>query len=378
MTFSNLQLRPRRRLRYRTGLALMLVVCVMAVAAVMGMAMLSMGAMQAQATNTALELPQLESLAASGVNLAIYYLQNPWQAGVASNSYWTGQTGITLGSSVSGTIDVTVASQGSGKYLITSAGKLNSKTKTIKATVLVNSEFQPKAAGVFGGNITFNSKSSITGEIWSNGSVTLGSAVLSGVKVTAPSGSPTPDLAMPNSEPSVVPSWNSIRPYSTYTYNGQTCTADISGSTNLAAMPTPSASNAGNVFIYIGNLNLTGSFTFTGTIYIAGGKLSERASNTITPKTGLPALICDNEIEMYSSGRTLTINGLAWVNSGIKGQFVTTTDSLIINGALYTNSNINSTYTGSLTLNYDATRLSLSDFSSGCQMPKNVKVLSWK
>jgi hypothetical protein len=356
----------------------MLVVCVMAVAAVMGMAMLSMGSMQAQATNTAMELPKLESLAASGVNLATYYLQNPWQAGVASNSYWTGQTGITLGSGVSGTIDVTVASQGSGKYLVTSAGKLNSKTKTIKATIQVNSEFQPKAAGAFGGNVTFNSKSTLNGEIWSNGSVTLGSAVLSGVKVTAPSGSPTPDLAMPSGEPSVVPSWNSIRSYTTYTYNNQSCTADIYVGGNLSSMPTPSASNLGNVFIYIGNLNLTGSFTFNGTIYITGGKLSERASNTITPKTGLPALIVNNEIEMYSSGRTLTINGLAWVGSGIKGQFITTTDSVIVNGALYTNGNIDSTYTGAVTLNYDATRLSLPDFTSGCQMPKNVKVLSWK
>jgi len=69
--------RRRRTRPARRGVALLLVLGVVVMASVLGYAMLSSAAMQKQATTSAGAIAGAQGMAESGVNLAIYYLQNP-------------------------------------------------------------------------------------------------------------------------------------------------------------------------------------------------------------------------------------------------------------------------------------------------------------
>src|SRR5215207_2703787 len=71
---------PARAPRVRRGAALLLVMSVVVVAAVLGYAMLSVTSLQRQMEKNARRGPEAESLAESGVNLAIYYLLHPESA----------------------------------------------------------------------------------------------------------------------------------------------------------------------------------------------------------------------------------------------------------------------------------------------------------
>src|SRR5438045_3403998 len=106
------------------GMALMLVVILISIATVMGYALLATSSMQAQISNTTVMAASADSLAESGVNLAMYYLQNPLTAPLTpGQSFWHGDTGISLGSTVVGTCDVSVTQLTPLTYQIVSTGR---------------------------------------------------------------------------------------------------------------------------------------------------------------------------------------------------------------------------------------------------------------
>jgi hypothetical protein len=109
-------------------MALVMVVSVVAVAAVLGYALLASSQLQAQAGGNAVRSASAEYLADSGIQLALWHLQN-------SGGQWSGSSGISLGSSVPGTVDVVCQSMGSNQYQVTATSHLNQATRQAGALV---------------------------------------------------------------------------------------------------------------------------------------------------------------------------------------------------------------------------------------------------
>src|SRR5205823_4412594 len=86
---------PRQRVV--RGMALLLVIAVIALAAVLGYAMLSGATLQNRAGANQVRLAGADYLAESGMNIAMYYLQNPDKApgypSFGGVGYWTGTGG---------------------------------------------------------------------------------------------------------------------------------------------------------------------------------------------------------------------------------------------------------------------------------------------
>jgi len=99
----------RRASRTRSGVALVMVVALMGAAALMSYALLEGALSRATASENLVRATASDVLAESGLNLAMYYLQNPSVApSLNSDNHWPGATGIVLSSSVRGTVDVTI------------------------------------------------------------------------------------------------------------------------------------------------------------------------------------------------------------------------------------------------------------------------------
>src|SRR5207253_2786821 len=125
-----------------------------------------------------------DSLAESGVNLAMYYLQNPSKApALNASGYWAGTSGdIAIGSSVAGTMNVTVAQDSSDKwaYEVTSVGKSatvngTQVSRTAQARVYVRSQYPINYTLATAANTTLFSRTSVTGDVLCTKSLTLNS-----------------------------------------------------------------------------------------------------------------------------------------------------------------------------------------------------------
>src|SRR2546421_8380608 len=116
---------PHRR--QRNGVALVMVVALILLATVLGFAMLSGSMLQMRAGGNLSKSAQADYLAESGLNLAMYYLQNPTLApSLNASGYWAGTGGdVTIDSSISGTVNVTVTQDSSNQwvYEVSSTGK---------------------------------------------------------------------------------------------------------------------------------------------------------------------------------------------------------------------------------------------------------------
>jgi len=214
---------------------MVLALLVVAFAAVLGWAMLASSQLQAQVAGNLSQSAKAECLAVSGIELAIYYLQNPSKApSLNADGYWSGGNTLSVGSP-DGAADVTVASQAGkpGQFKITSTGRVTkpaSSSAFRKSSALV--QF-PSAQNVYGaaalgsisigsGNVvdSFDSRNGpyVVGNskatMASNGNITLNnSAVIQGDAFPGPgmtvsggtvTGSRTP-LSTPLSLPAVNP-----------------------------------------------------------------------------------------------------------------------------------------------------------------------------
>src|SRR5688572_17227136 len=82
------QLPPIRR---ATGFALMMVVAVVAIASVLGFVMLTSASMQGRAGSNHTKMMSADYQAESGLNIAMYYLQQPGHApSQSADGYWGG------------------------------------------------------------------------------------------------------------------------------------------------------------------------------------------------------------------------------------------------------------------------------------------------
>ena len=167
--------RSRQPVRVRRrGMALVMVMVIVAVAVALGYAMLSNASLQAQVGANLQRTAAAECLAESGVELAIYYLQNPantpnsWIAQGKNNGRMFEASGVAFGkredkSDVDGSVDfyATPDATVAGKYIITATGHARPGTSSQAdhtSTVVVTMTTAHLGVGSYG-SVTLKNRS---------------------------------------------------------------------------------------------------------------------------------------------------------------------------------------------------------------------------
>jgi hypothetical protein len=169
--------------------------------------------------------------------------------------------------------------------------------------------------------------------------------------------------------------------YPTYTYNGETYSATALTTSPTAGITLSSTpSNPAGVYYYSnanGTLNLNG-VTIAGTLVVNGKlNITGGSTTTITPvSASMPALLAYKQLTVVGQNNTLTVNGLAWVGSGITGSGTNTGSKINVDGSLLIGgaSGLGS-FGGALNLAYSAAHAAVPNFSN--QIQPSVQILTW-
>jgi hypothetical protein len=398
-------LRPRRgacaRPRVRRGMAVILVLIVVAVAMIIGMAMISSSALQSQVSGSANSLLTADSFSESGISMATYYLMNPDKAPTLnSDGWWAGTTTATPLGVSAGSLDsvtVTLIGQPSStvrRYEIASTASAGSPattqrvSRTTKATVDVTGRYVIKNALSANGNLTIpvGWTMNVQGDTRVDGNYTSFSVGnLVGSLFSRDASNPQPASYPPKAAPTlsqlrIVQN----RPY--YTYQGATYTAELlSANVSNATLQTANTvTNPANVWYSTATRTLGGSVTIPGTLMVVGTTSSVKIAGNvrITPKSGMPGLIVEKDIQYSGLGRKLRVDGVMWVGNNVTTDGLSASGTLEVYGALMfggTTPSFGSLLLGSATIQFDATNVNNlpSDFSTSFQTPQSIKVQTW-
>jgi hypothetical protein len=309
-------------------MALIIVVLAMSVAAVVALAMLSAASSQAQVGSNAAAAIRADAVSQAGFDTALYYLQWPSQA----PTNWTNTSGYTLyadnvaipndpqGASYNVRVQPT---QTSNQYTVQVTGNAfngSALTRTSSSLVSVTRLTIP-AAGVFGSSVTvqpgmlFSSNLQLSGQaIFTGGTIVNSGGSVVGSTTTSPL--PTPAYQIPTTSDV---NYFGVEGSGQYTMpNGAIGAPQPVGSTLTAAPLANLATNPGQVFYAIGDTQVSGGFTLSGTLIVRGGQLIVGGAGfTITPQNGMPALICDQAIELQTGTATVQANGVVYAGNGV-------------------------------------------------------------
>lgn len=310
------------------GMALIIVVLAMSVAAVVALAMLSAASSQAQVGSNAAAAIRADAVSQAGFDTALYYLQWPSQA----PTNWTSTSGYTLyadnvaipndpqGASYNVRVQPT---QTNNQYTVQVTGNAfngSALTRTSSSLVSVTRLTIP-AAGVFGSSVTvqpgmlFSSNLQLSGHaIFTGGTIVNSGGSVVGSTTTSPL--PTPAYQIPATSDV---NYFGVEGSGQYTMpNGAIGAPQPVGSTLTAAPLANLATNPGQVFYAIGDTQVSGGFTLNGTLIVRGGQLIVGGAGfTITPQSGMPALICDQGIELQTGTATVQASGVVYAGNGV-------------------------------------------------------------
>jgi Tfp pilus assembly protein PilX len=392
--------RERNGGRPRTGVALILVLFVISFATVMGFALLSSASLQVNISANAVHAAQARYLAESGLNLGVYYLLHPEQSPKsASDRFWSGGTSIGLGSAVNGTFDIAITPSDASapyppRFTLSATGRAigpsgSATTHTATAVVEMDYDFHMPAAAGFNTNIAIPAGVRFNGNVLSNGTITMNSLsrIDGNVQAVSLLGGVLNGLFTPIVAGTLeVPSSGNIQ-FSAYTptyeYNGQTYNAVqlAAGTWTETTLSPDPLTNPGGIFYVTSDVFLNGSVTINGTLVVRGGRLRyARGGNSITPVSGFPALLVDNDLQVAGTNAALTVNGLVWVCKGLTQITPNTGSSLTINGALILDPAATWYAVASgmtVLINHVPANLNVPDFSTVSLRPRAVKPLSW-
>jgi hypothetical protein len=386
---------PARR-RGRHGVAMILVLIVVAMAMIIGMAVLSSSSLQSQVSGSATGGLTADSFSESGISLATYYLMNPDKAPTLNaDGWWPGTTSATPLGVSTGSLDsiaVTLLSQPSTtirRYEVDSTASSGQHiSRTTKAVIDVTSKYVIKNAMSANGNMTIpvGWTMNVQGDTRVDGTYTSFSVGnLVGSLFSRDASNPQPATYPPKAAPTI--SQLKIvqnRPYYTYqgaTYTAEALTANVSGGTlqtsNVAANPA-------NVWYSTATRTLSGTVTIPGTLMVVGSTSSLKIAGNvrITPKSGMPGLIVEKDIQYSGLLRKLRVDGLTWVGNNVTTDGLAATGTLEVYGAMMfggSTPSFGTLLTGSATIRFDATNVNNlpADFSTSFQTPQSIKVQTW-
>jgi Tfp pilus assembly protein PilX len=427
------QLRPApAHRRPRRGVALMMVVAVVALASILGYTMLHTASLQNHAGTNQTKLLSADYLAESGLNIAMYYLQYPLEAPARNaDGYWSGMNAdytLPNGSPATLTVSVTRAMDTSAPpqpipwtYEIAASASVGSSseptrrvTRTTGARVYVRNEYVMRpGAVVANNNITFYGPIKTNGDVYSSKQIAIKSGSIdpeirgagySDKGLLISGYIPPRDGYLPIHNPvalsPIAPSNGNVNLYKTYNVDGEQYSAGLIQSvTNILTgllgllFPAPSEDNPAGI-IYkdatASPLVLEDNQTINGTLIVEGNLQVKGTNITINPKPGYPALIVTGNLEIFQSGKNLTVNGITYIGGQLKSNNnllpappPELASTFVVNGGLIFGttsvSPIPSNYNVRTTLNYDPTRAVAPELtpSAALRNATGVSIVRW-
>ena len=386
------------RFHNRSGVALVIVISAIALAAVLGYALISGAMLQSRTSSNAAKVAQADYLAESGLNLALLYLQNTDKApSLNASGYWSGGT-YTVGTNPPLTMTVTVTRDATdtNAYEVSSVGNVGNDgetqmSRTLQARANVQTGYKVKYAAGAAGNLTLYSGITIDGDIISpnnivlkTGSSVTGKAYSPGVTVPVGYVNPPQNPAIP-SDSLAAPNVNDVNRYATYTYNGASGTAETipAAVTSVPSASAPMSTNNANpakVWVADGNLTINDGFTLEGTLIVKGNLIINGKNIVITPRSGMPGIICIGNFQVNQSKKDVTVNGVVYIGGSLKtsGVLLLPADAsrLTINGGLLLGAStpISTGYNAITYVKVDSSLTRVPDLSSTGRSPMSVSV----
>ncbi len=382
----------------RRGFAMIMVLAAIAIAVVMGFAMLAGASLQTRTRGNASRSIAAEYLAESGVNLAMYYLQNPNNApSLNASNYWGGTNGAVTIDPGAVTVTVTrdTTAGNNWTYEIVSSATVGASgdtqmTRTANARVYVKNEYRVSYASGFNSAATIQPNTSITGDVISNGNVKLSNSTVSGV-IYAPS---TSGAANPGGRKDVpaaavpAPTNPDVNLYRTYTIGGVTYNADVisastlSGSVGVTTLGS-SVTNPAGIWYTTGNLTLGDNVKIDGTLICGGNLIVSGANIVVTPKSGYPGVVVTGNFQVNHTLKSMTINGICYIGGTLKssGVWVQLSQASVLTvkgGLLIANvSPISSSYSAVTNVTLNSTMNLAPELSTAGRTPIGIQVLRW-
>ncbi len=367
------------------GIAMVLVLGVVAASSILAYAMLANAAMQAQVSKSIEDRIQRKYLAESGLNLALYYLQNPSASpvslvyGTYGNVHYPGETNTTI-TGMEGALTITVTNTSNGYFDITSAATLNGITSTGHAKVKLNKSRTFSYGGNFRGNLSLSNNTNLSGGLITDGSVTKNSATVSGT-IVASNGQTLGGTNYSGSAISYPMTAMYYMPY--YFYNGNRYTAKSLGNTYTGGtlFDSDTTNNPANVWYSSNGTTITGNTTLNGTLIVASNKdLTLTSTITINPVSNMPAAVFGRRLTMNGGNRTFNGNGIVYVSDTIRGSGASGTSTVNITGALVGNVGgwpVDSGFSGALNVSYNSSRNRISGFADELENIDSVEIKQW-
>lgn len=376
----------------RRGVAMLLVLGVVAIASVLSWAMLSTASVRAKVEAVSTDGLEAAYQADSGVSYALYYLRYPEKSPVATqqgtyNTFYPGQSGLSMWADAKGATDVTVTNTGDGLFSIRSTSTVAGLRRTTVADAAYTYDrYTVTHALATNGTFTIPSNMKVNGPVVSRGLVVnLFNGISNSPAVTAAGTNVTPtysELALVDELSASSGSSSNDRPY---TFDGLTYYAELAPATITGTLTSSHpATNPKNVW-YTRSDTVINNGTINGTLVVLDGKkLTVTGLNTITAQAEMPALIASGTLDLKTStvGAKLTVNGVAWAGATITDSaiipasngYLTITGALLMGGA---SPSISLTYKSPLTVTYAASAAKLWPMSK-VKTVNGVAVRGWR
>jgi hypothetical protein len=394
-------------------MTLMMVWAVVLVAAVMGMALLSSNTLQVQASNNQDQVLQADALAESGINLALYWLQNitdgnkcPGSVSSLGVGNKSDKNDNNLGNGVPGTFDISITRLSHNRYQVTSTGRAraasggssNAVQRTLTAQADLNYfGYAWSVTNMTSGSLTIPSNTTILGDVFASVPVTNNGNVTGSVYAPTSGGGGGGGLLggllggvlnlVNDVVATLLPSPSTVNKYPSYSYNGRTYNATQISSlfpiSNVTYNPDPNTNPAG-VFYHSGSLTLAGNVHINGSLVLTnGGSLQvQNTNNSITQNLpNFPALVAEGDITFTGSNAAIDINGLTYIGGRTSRSLGWTGCVLNITGTLLAGGTTTSLDSGvTTTIKYDRVKSNVPSLVTGGDKPAptSLTVVYWK
>ena len=409
----------------------MMVVAVVAIASILGYVMLPTASLQNHAGSNQTKLLSAAYLAASGVNIAMYYLQYPLEAPARNaEGYWSGMNAdytLPNGCPATLTVAVTQATDNTAAppkvipwtYEIAASASVGSPgeptqrvTRTTGARVYVRNEYAMRPGAIVANNsITLYGPITTYGDVYGSKLVGLkdgtydpevkGAAISdNGIQVSGylPPRDGFVKIHNPVAQSPIAPSNSNVNLYKTYDVDGQQYNAGLVQSvTNILTgllgllFPAPTSSNPAGIIYKDATatpLVIEDNQTINGTLIVEGNLQIKGTNITINPQPGYPALIVTGNLEIFQSGKTLTANGITYIggqlkSSGTRPALAELGSTFTVNGGLIFGSTsvspVASSYNVTTTLNYNPTRAVAPELTPSASLRRatGVSIVRW-
>ena len=373
--------RPRAR-----GVVLMLVLSALVVAGILAYGILAAAALDAQSSANMRAAVEAESMAESGVNVAMHYLLQPQESpialvqGLAGDWHYPGQANVAIGEN---TFSVAVTNIAPATYRIDASGRTvdadgSTCERQLRVQVVGITQWKARGAGMFASALKMDPDMTINGDLVVHGNFD-GGGVVTGVKYAAnyvtgdPGWGPppvAPELAVPPfASLDLVRAVNQRGGY--YVYGNTRGKVDYIFFSPVLLPPTASVGNPGKVFVYTGTAPLTlgglAASTFTGTLVLTKADLVINQGWTFNPQPKMPALLVAGKTSLNGASGKMTVNGVYYSGNGFGTSTTTAAGPVTVNGAFLSATSSGSTYgssmAGTLQFNFSAEKADVPDLT---------------